>query len=876
MVSSMKKPKITSEDLDEAETEFVKGYVEEQLKREKAKQQSTYIEGNPNWKYSKDGTDLDCLTNWDYYDKDGKTLLAKSIPRLTKLKKNDTWCATRDKTLAIDQDVPQHEVIKFLDANKVQIAGLGISAGVSYILGQKAVSGALKNFSTAASAKLGFRTTAKNFLTKFKTPPKSMTPMIKSISKGLGKGLGKLSAKVGFKTSGNLMKSAMKLKPGPLVAFQILTMALDFADVGGYGKMQTKKGYYDIKSGIDKERKKMIFEEVQKAYQEQGVPFTEDDFQWPMILDPLSEIPSSKLDDLIAQRVNTLLRNPLDPKVLPFFKSLSKDLDSGVLKPTDSGNLDKTKKYLDKIDFDALEKEVFKEFCIANNGVVYDDGNKCSLNEAKCNQNNGQPINENDVYKEFKDGKCVVADDTMFNMCKEAKLPYDKKTGICKITENYCKSKGAEWRYNDKIKEYDCIVPLEQQALEFILGTSITRGMKQIFDPDQYESCGYDGPITTSRGCVSPETNKLMKGSNLTTKTCDKKDPLQDWYYNSKDKTIHSMIDYKKCWQVSDPTNKVGSTIKLMDCNNSDSQKFTYDKTTHQLKPKPKDENSDESEKCVESIFNKSGKHTLVLSECDYKNVSRKIRLTRNKIIESSYTCDFYNRRPADCPAGYTNNGLTCGRGADRKTSDFGLGYYESADCPAGYTNTGTTCHRWGSSFEREYFFRAGKSKSYDMEQCEKKYGKGNCEQGGPWGSVHTFPKCEIEAAHRKEKDPKGFKSDKLWTMGARCHLLAHTIGSIDKYGKCPPSNDKKKEYTQKRGGLCYVDCEKKYGKGYYNNGTGCFRNVHTTGTGPMTCKSHEKKISSAGSCSIPCPPTFTNLGATCNRRKYRKIDFSK
>lgn len=869
----MKKPKITSEDLDEAESEFVKGYVEEQRNKEKEKEkrQSTYIEGNPNWKYSKDETDLDCLTNWNYYEKDGKTLIAQNIPRLTKLKKNDSWCATRDKTLAIDQDAPQHEVIKFLDANKVQIAGIGITSAVNFVLGKEAVKGAMKNFSTAATAKIGFRTQTKALLKNFKGAPKNLANMLK-----MAKGLGKLSVKAGFKTAGNFMKSAMKLRPGPMVAFQALTMILDMADVGGYGKMQTKKGYYDMKSGIDKDRKKMIFEEVRKVYQEQGIPFSEDDFQWPMILDPLSEMPSSKLDDMISERVRTLLSNPLDPKVLPFFKKLSKDLDSGALKPTDSGNINKMSKYLDSINFDAVEKEVFKELCISHNGVVYDDGAKCSLNEAKCNHNNGQPINENDVYKEFRNGKCVIADDTMFNMCKEAKLPYDKKTGICKITENYCKSKGAEWRYNDKIKEYDCIVPLEQQALEFILGTTITRGMKQIFDPDQYESCGYDGPIITSRGCVSPETNKLINGSKLITKTCDKKDLLQNWYYNSKDKTIHSMLDYKKCWQVSDPTNKVGSTIQLMDCNKSDSQKFTYDKPTLQVKPKLKDENSEESERCVEAKQNKTGNPTLVLSECDYNNRVKKVILTRNKIVESNYTCDFYNRRPADCPAGYTNNGLTCGRGADRKTSDFGLGYYESADCPAGYTNTGKTCHRWGSSFMRDYFSQAGKSKSYDMNQCEKKYGKGNCEQGGPKGTVHTFPKCEVEAAYRKEKDPKSFKSDRLWTGGSRCHILAHTIGSIDKYGKCPPSNDKKNVYTQKRGGLCYVDCEKKYGKGYYNNGTGCFRNAHTTGTGPMTCKSHEKKISSAGSCSIPCPPTFTNIGATCNRRKYRKIDFSK
>lgn len=43
--------------------------------------------------------------------------------------------------------------------------------------------------------------------------------------------------------------------------------------------------------------------------------------------------------------------------------------------------------------------------------------------------------------------------------------------------------------------------------------------------------------------------------------------------------------------------------------------------------------------------------------------------------------------RVADCPEGYTNNGLTCGRGAD----SFGAGS-RVADCPSGYTNMGLYC----------------------------------------------------------------------------------------------------------------------------------------------------------------------------------------
>lgn len=45
--------------------------------------------------------------------------------------------------------------------------------------------------------------------------------------------------------------------------------------------------------------------------------------------------------------------------------------------------------------------------------------------------------------------------------------------------------------------------------------------------------------------------------------------------------------------------------------------------------------------------------------------------------------------RVSDCPAGYTNNGATCGRGADTLSAPS-----LAADCPAGYTNTGFNCTR--------------------------------------------------------------------------------------------------------------------------------------------------------------------------------------
>ena len=152
------------------------------------------------------------------------------------------------------------------------------------------------------------------------------------------------------------------------------------------------------------------------------------------------------------------------------------------------------------------------------------------------------------------------------------------------------------------------------------------------------------------------------------------------------------------------------------------------------------------------------------------------------------------------------------------KNSNFGLGIYESADCPKGYTNTGTTCA--AKPFGRGVGFpwKIGDTPFREAgmkERCEAKHGKGNCEN-------HNFiyyPKCQYLAKQ------KGYDYADQWTNDACCMCspkFEYNHFSIADKGVCPPANDTKKVYTNKNGALCYIDCEKAYGKGYYNNGSAC------------------------------------------------------
>ena len=137
--------------------------------------------------------------------------------------------------------------------------------------------------------------------------------------------------------------------------------------------------------------------------------------------------------------------------------------------------------------------------------TIPDNMDVCVYNNNTCETSYSSPLKDGEeyalnkkiTYKKNVDGKIVDVQDTLClsdnnaleTICYNAGINYDKTTGMCKIDEKYCKSKGANWEFNPAINDYDCIIPPGQEFNEFIFGTTISRGLKQIFDPDQYEKC---------------------------------------------------------------------------------------------------------------------------------------------------------------------------------------------------------------------------------------------------------------------------------------------------------------------------------------------------------------------------------------------------
>ena len=171
--------------------------------------------------------------------------------------------------------------------------------------------------------------------------------------------------------------------------------------------------------------------------------------------------------------------------------------------------------------------------------------------------------------------------------------------------------------------------------------------------------------------------------------------------------------------------------------------------------------------------------------------------------------------RVADCPSGYTNNGATCGRGANTIAAPSRL-----ANCPSGYTNMGLSCFQnahtvWkgcksGGCAPGYTDFgctctRPPDSMSLNAMVCAEGFTKGpdgRCRRDCPAGYTNTGETCF--------RPVSTLGMDKMLCrpgerkVGARCFPAA---GSC--YGD-----------EQEQSGLCYRNCK----PGFYGEGPVCWQ----------------------------------------------------
>ena len=284
----------------------------------------------------------------------------------------------------------------------------------------------------------------------------------------------KMGVKISVRLAEMGAKAASEASLGPVgwaaMGFDVLSLGLDVADVGGYGNMQTLDALYKQRDALRK----------RAASSDPAAPF-------PFTVGPLTQLSDSDSQALFAE----VVRDAISEKMADSAADVAGKTDADVDAAFDA----RTAELSDYYASDAGFAELFSRACTAKGGSPY--GGDCSYPDAaSCNSSYKWPIADGskDIFARWTGDHCEAsALQTLRQTCTDLGLDWDFSEEVCRLTDNYCKTKGGATKGNSKHNNAtDCTIPLAQQGLEAIFGTTITRGLKQVFDPSQYEKCKSD------------------------------------------------------------------------------------------------------------------------------------------------------------------------------------------------------------------------------------------------------------------------------------------------------------------------------------------------------------------------------------------------
>ena len=326
----------------------------------------------------------------------------------------------------------------------------------------------------------------------------AMGPRAAKIGAALGSRIGSMAATAGMTGPGAPLVFMAEL------TFTILSQGLDMGDVGGYGQMTTNNVFVDMK--------KMFDEDFYKTVKAKGKP----DYDLPIIIGPLLEkkfLIMTATEEEKFKFIDEGFKNLFNSNhvlIRPFTEKIIEKYKAGEYTYDQIKNGTKAVNYLiDELDdklYDKCVQEMYDIYCNTNNGKVIlrksdSEGNidgfmhECSyINKETCEKSYTWPpteegSKEEEFYAEYKSklldgtGACVYASSSLRSVCDIYGLDYNTDDGLCRTNKEYCLMKGADWENND------CHINQGQDIAEMIFGKTIIRGLKQIFDPKQYEPC---------------------------------------------------------------------------------------------------------------------------------------------------------------------------------------------------------------------------------------------------------------------------------------------------------------------------------------------------------------------------------------------------
>ena len=461
-----------------------------------------------------------------------------------------------------------------------------------------------KTYSVKLKIMLGlstfFRSQAKTFLSIGKALMRSGDNMAKMTFKltKLGSTMAKSAIKNGFKTTMKAVgKLWLKMKPGPMALFDIMSFAMDMADVGGYNAYMSTEDFNKAVEQSNIDAKKAFQDNVikQEWYKDSGVDVKNIDY--PRILDPTIDISTEELQLAISEKYELLFKladiGERHVALKAYFDKMETDISSGKLKMEDFEKEEIMKEYNKLVDIDSIESVIRVDNCSKVGGLLYGDDKMCTYTESVCNNLYKWPLSDDrdeDIYAEFKNGICIQGNQDIRNMCDGLKATWNVKENKCNLDKKWCLGMGAEFNSTTNV----CTIPLSQEVVEFIFGTSVTRLAKEVgnvgirpavelmnvvLDPPTVTE--YVGTIKSEKTskCFSLNTSSFPFKIEL--QTCNENNNNQKFYYNPQTGLIVAdAVKYKDRYLCAERPYSEGESLYMNYCDSSAATEQIWDVDT--------------------------------------------------------------------------------------------------------------------------------------------------------------------------------------------------------------------------------------------------------------------------------------------------------
>jgi len=442
--------------------------------------------------------------------------------------------ANKKKMIA---DMTKQISYAFIDTFKMQLAKGGFRLLKVFNKLIVKIGVAISAFGARQLTKLGLKAVLKDVMKKMSS--KVGFEAIKVAVKKLGAKAGVQAAKAA-KTAATVGKVTNPVS----LFFEGISMVLDLADATGnnltelnYSNMMTNEMFYDLKveSNIEFEqvlaqqglKNKVVLSPLDKL-----TPAEMSDYMAPIIINNILNMPhpsgKTNIESWVGEKLTKLLENEeitqtmidtnsykTDEKInkaietkindeLELFIDLEENKDLIAIMVANLNNKLCTEKGGKLVDLDKTTFVNYKGYDKYPNfsreiGTCSYVENQCvdgvAFNKSKLlydETKNPEP----DIYGEWDGQKCKMADSTALLNCDSLKLKYDPTrtlckdgdcvTGLCTVDGQYCGKFGMQFTtnpniYNEKKEtQKDCLTDPTQDIAEFIFGTVVTRGFKNL------------------------------------------------------------------------------------------------------------------------------------------------------------------------------------------------------------------------------------------------------------------------------------------------------------------------------------------------------------------------------------------------------------